>query len=983
MSDQAALDRRSERDKTDDSPADNGDPRQLILPYVDTAIDLADGRLPMKLTVATAVVVVPAVAALVVGLYYLNTGNYTWGLPLLVLGTALAVAAGISRLSSSWAAYPHERIIDSLYHTVRQLRLPWGYQAALEHADQLHGVREIGTVSGTDIGAVWTHDGRMAVPVRVRTGNTTLVEPGEVQHLARTLTEHFNAELGGTETTVTLHSTTRPETSAAASKYQERAQEGWLTRLEPYEAGLLGSIGAWIEDRDRETGANDTRHYLLVEIDVDDYDTTEEQERAITQKVTQAEAVFEVVEGANATTVSPREVLNLVASYWGRSEFPAGRVGEAAARAAILPGGSEEEAPGTTPTERCLTPQWYDEGPHHVEVGEDVVARTLWISNWPSRPEPKFLQQLWTMPGVDLDVTIHLHPLERERVRESLKRIVPRIDAEGMERAEQMSVGSLTLDDKLDYYILAYKLLEESHTEPWDLSAYVTVRAPDLDRLDEACKKVRKQLINPPAECVPAAPYAEQHVTFRSAAPFTADQYGEKGTPRRRARKTHTAFGGVFGALMPGAAAAVEDPDGIRWGRDSTTRRTVQADPFDRGPGPHLVTVGPTGSGKTFSVKQATQEWWLNGDDRTVVYCDTQGGFEDVVEAFDADHIVIDGQTGINPFDIRPAAGHNRIATDGGYNQYRLKVDETTEFFCSILRSHGVEAGDYHSAIEHAVEQTFAEAGITADPETHDKPSPGPAAFFDTLNKMSDSPEEFTFSGGETEAADLQQRISGLLNELSGFKPGGKYHHILEGTNKGIGPDTDLAYLDMRHLAGEKGSDKSASLQLAVGQLTQFIKQADGQTIFVVDEAHNLLHSEEMVAWLDKAAREWRRYDAALWFVTQSPKDFVAGLGDESEQETILEQCSTIQLMNCAGVDADVLARLGVPVEHAPTVQESLIPGDTGKSYSECVLSVPGERGWIRTEVEASPIHKESIEFSHRGGRTYSEQMQAALDTDG
>jgi hypothetical protein len=688
-----------------------------------------------------------------------------------------------------------------------------------------------------------------------------------------------------------------------------------------------------------------------------------------------------LADGLDPVPLDARDVCSLGSAYFERASFPDDAVGESAAAAVAQPRPLSDDAPeqSPTPAERLFAPDHYAERPHHVKVG-DSVARTLWLSQWDARPRARFLQDVQTMRGVDLDISIHAHPRARESTISQLERQIPRIDAEGMDRAESMNVGSLTLDDKLSYYILAYKLLQESYTQPWDVSGYVTVRAPDVDRLEEACERVRTALTAPPAQCSVAVPFGEQHDCFRSASPFGRDHFAMTGRRRTRATKTHLAFGGALGAVRPGGRPTLDEPDGLRWGRDVATGATVQADPFAHGPGPHLITVGPTGSGKTFSVKQATEEWFLNGDDRTVIYCDTQGGFEDVVEAFDAEHLVVDGETSINPFDIRPAAEADRAATRRDFNQYRLKVDETTEFFAGILRSHGVDPADHYAVIERAVEQTFMRAGITTDPETHARESPTPTDFFKTLEELAENPHDDAFTDVVGEADDLKTRVTTLLNELAGFKPGGKYHHLLQETTAGLTPDTDIGYIDMRHLAGQSDADKSVSLQLAVGQVTQLIKQTDGETIFVVDEAHNLLQGP-MVDWLQKAAREWRRYDAALWFVTQSPKDFVSDLGDggATHRETILEQCSTIQLMNCAGVSPDVLERFGLPKSHSDTVTEDLTPGDTPQPYSECVVSLHDEPGWIRTRVEASPVHQRSIEFSHRTGESYQAWMRQAL----
>lgn len=966
------------------------DPRQLVLPYVDTAIDLADGRFPMKVTLASAALGLPAVIALAAGLWVAIDGAPILGVGLLAIAVGLALVAVLGRVAATWAVYPHERVLDTIHYCRRRWSLPWGYRDALARAADGPGIEQVITV---DVGesdteeryaGVRTHDGRVVVPLRLRGENTAVLPAGEVARLAGSLTHGLETHLADGTAPLAFHATTRPAASGVVDTYAERARAHWRTRLTDYEAGLLGSVGEWVEARDRDSGANETRHYLFVTADGagDGGD--------LSHRLEQAHAAIDAAESVGCEACSPREVVNLVAEYWERRPFPEGAVGESAVRAGLRPVALDdvpEHSPSETPTERVTVPEWYAERPRHVEVGE-AVARTYWISSWPVQPEAGFLQALYTLRGVDLDITLYAHPRSRERTISRLKRTIPRIDAEGMDRAERLAVESLTIDDDLSAYILAYKLLQSVHTQPWGLSGYVTVRAPDVERLKQACERVTTTLRSPPANAAPAAAFGDQHDAFRAGSPFGRDHLASAGRRRYRATKTHLALGGVFGAALPDATPEASDRAGVRWGRDGTTGRSLEIDPFAQGTAPHLLTVGPSGSGKTFAVEQATQEWWLAGEDRTVIYCDTQGGFEDVVEAFGAEHLVIDGQTGLNPLEIHPAAAHDRAATDGGYDQYRLKVDEATEFFCGILRSHGVDPAAYHAVIEQAVERTFAEAGIGTDPASHERASPTPADLFEMLERMVQAPETFTFTAEGAEADRLEARVADLLSELSGFKPGGKYHTLLGQTAEGLSPETDIAYIDMRHLAGQTGGTKSVNLQLAVGQVTQLIKQTSGQTIFVIDEAHNLLHSEEMTEWLNKAAREWRRYDAALWFVTQSPQEFVRNAvgtgGEENKRETILEQCSIVQVMHAPRVSAETLGALGLPDAGIEAVRTDLTPGSAGRGYAECLLSAQSERGWIRTRIEASPVHGTSIEFSHRSGDAYVEWMRRALEaTDG
>lgn len=990
----------NETSNTDTSEQDSSpeDPRQLILPHVNTSPDVSNGYSPVKITPAAAMLAIPAVLVILGGVFFIATNSMVLGVGLFAGGILFGGMAVLASMMSGWSMYPHEHVLSACNHARRRCSMPWGYSTALAKAGNIHGNTQsvtIDTGDGTGHGTfagVLKNDGRVVVPIRLQGGNTEYLEPGEVQTMAASLTQAIDGEYTEVGDPISVYSTSRPVASNAAEEYQQRARNHARNRLTPLLSGMTGIIGEWVEEEDRKEGANDMQHYIIV--------SAKEHPSRGSGRAEQIEnRISEAMNAIGRTTyldgepLSPREATNLACEYWSRGTYPEGEVGESAANAAVQPASIDEleyRPSGTTPFQRATTPTWYSEKSKHVEVG-DTVARTFWISSWPEQPQARFLQNIYSMRGVDLDVKIYAHPKPRAKTTSKMEKLIARIDSEGMERAENMSAETLTIGDDLDAYALCYKLLQSVNVRPWGLSGFVTVRASDVKTLNDACESVEKEMRQPPARATPTATFSEQDRTFRSAAPFGTDQYTGLGDKKHRAEKTHLALGGIFGAIMPASTPTREDPGGFRWGRDVTTGRMMQVDPFSQGGAPHLITIAPSGGGKTFSAKQVTEEWWQNGDDRTIIAADTGGEFENWIEGYDGEHLVIDGKTGINPLDIRPAADHEIAATGGDQNQLRLAIESAADFFCGIIRGNGVDPSEHRATIEHAIEQTYAQAGITPDPDTHSKEAPEPLDLFDTFGDMMRNPLEYTHTDEGAEAEGLRERVKSILNELSGFQEGGKYHHLLEETTDGISPDTDVAYIDMRQLAGQDGAH-SVNLQLAVGQVSQLIKQTEGETVFLIDEAHNLLHSPEMVNWLNKAAREWRAHDAALWMVTQSPQEFVrratgTGAGAENKRESILEQCSTIQLMNCGNVDPETLAELGLPAPHARVAKKQLVPGNAdGMDYSECLLSFRDERGWIRTEVKANPVHAASIDFMHRSGWSYEQTMlnalQQQMDTD-
>ena len=222
--------------------------------------------------------------------------------------------------------------------------------------------------------------------------------------------------------------------------------------------------------------------------------------------------------------------------------------------------------------------------------------------------------------------------------------------------------------------------------------------------------------------------------------------------------------------------------------------------------------------------------------------------------------------------------------------------------------------------------------------------------------------QEYTLSGHESETGIKRERIAELLDYLSGFRPNGKYHALLgdpEGKDEsmadamGLGlddPDVSMVYLDLK----QTNVDKSVMLPLVLGQASQAIRKSPGEAEFHADEAHVLLHNERAIDWIQRAAREYARYEAFLWLISQHPSEFLAS-GSSDDKEVFKDQCSIIQFFRTPGVDDETLKRFGMNAKQADRVKNGLVPGRAGKGYSECLISLQDHKGWIPMRVEASP----------------------------
>ncbi|KOX92717.1 VirB4 family type IV secretion system protein [Halorubrum tropicale] len=652
----------------------------------------------------------------------------------------------------------------------------------------------------------------------------------------------------------------------------------------------------------------------------------------------------------------------------------------------------------------ALSPETYDVCDGHTRVGEQY-CRTFWVASWPTEPGARFLRELYTMRDVDLDVCLRARSRDKRSTVNELEHRIAEVDASALEREEDTDISAMAADDTLESLVKMYEIVRQTNSQPWDLAGYVTVRAGTrraLERaeqeiddglatedeltldvakrraLEDDVERVRDRLESAPADLLVLSPETRQGELFAAASPTGRDEYDAIST---RDRYTLT-LGGTLGAAFPFCAATIDEDGGVEFGRSIQNGSEVIADPFKRGGAPHLLTIAKSGSGKTYSVGKRALRWWLADPDRTLILCDTMGGFGGVTELANGERFVVDGTQTINPLDIRETP--DAVLDGADIDPYRMKVDEAREFIAGILRSQGIDPGPFVATIEEALEATYARAGIERDdPATHGRTSPTMDEFLETLGDMLENPTDYTHTDHDQEVEEKEKAASRLLDKLSGFKEHGKYSHLVGQSDARITPGS-VTYLDLQQIEGQGAAEKSTMLHLILGQVYQAVKQAPEKTMFVVDEAHYLLYSEEMIDWLQRAARHWRHYEAAMWFVSQSPQEFVGGAGDEASEhrETILGQCSTVEFYRTPNLSQDVGQRFGMNASQREFVRSRATPGSAGLGYSQGMVSFEDMSGWLRLQVAASPLEDAVLTYDPDSDGPFREYLSGHAGVD-
>ncbi|WP_157972533.1 helix-hairpin-helix domain-containing protein [Saliphagus sp. LR7] len=637
----------------------------------------------------------------------------------------------------------------------------------------------------------------------------------------------------------------------------------------------------------------------------------------------------------------------------------------------------------SSPLQDALSPGTFDVHGDYVEVG-DQYARTYWLTGWRKRPSPNFLQSLQTLTGVDFDLRLRVRPVEKADAIDRLKPKIKDIDADISDRQQVHDIESSVMTEDVHYYQGMYKLLKQTTVRPFELNGYLTVRAGSKQALDLAESQIEQGYESPETLSLDVAKRraleeAEEHVLnavedtpaeltpisssradelFKSGAPGARDHYNELSW------KDHytMVLDGALGTLFPFARSTVQDDEGVEYGRSQHHGQVLTASQFERGGAGHKLTLGDSGSGKTYHGGKHALRWWLAKEGRTVIFLDTMGEFYQHTEAVNGNRIVVDGNTTINPLLIQETP--ETVMETKDVDPFGMARDSAVSWILSIIKAQGGDPDDFKHLVSEIVTETYRDAGIyPGQPETHSRESPTMDDFIEQTTTMLENPTEYTLSGHDIEGEEVKQEVRQFLRKLVGFKKHGRYQHLI-GKSEVTLEEGEVNYLDLQQIEALGTADKSTMLQLLLRNVYEMVKRAPEETIFVIDEAHYLLHSEEMLPWLQQAARHWRHYDAGLWFLSHRPDEFISGDDDEAgHKDAIRGQCTTTEFFRVKDLDRPVADAFGLNESQYNFVTSEAVTGEADVGYSTGIVGFSDEEEWYTFEVSAGSFEDALLSY--------------------
>ena len=479
----------------------------------------------------------------------------------------------------------------------------------------------------------------------------------------------------------------------------------------------------------------------------------------------------------------------------------------------------------------------------HFQLGTRF-ARTYYVYGYPRQVFTGWLSPMINLDEV-MDMSLFIYPVESQVVLENLRKKVSQLEAgiqidseKGRVRDPGKQAAILDAEEMRDK-------LQVGEERFFRFGFYFTLYASSMDELEFVTHKVESILGQQLVYSKPATSQQEQG--FNSTVPQFTDQLQIR-------RNLNT---GALSTSFPFTSADLTQDNGILYGINMHNSGLVIFDRFSLENG-NSVVFAKSGAGKSFTVKLEALRSMMFGTE--IVIIDPENEYQRMAEAVGGAYVQLSltSPTRINPFDLPKvidtdeadnALRSNLITLHGllrlmmGGAQTQMMGGQAT----TVPALNPVEEAD----LDAALIETYAKAGITNDPLTHNAQPPTVLDLYDTLLHM----------GGT--GPQLAQR---LRKYTSGTFAG------IFSQQSNIDINNQLVVFNIRDLEDEL---RPVAMYIVLNFIWNRTKTDQKKRIMIVDEAWQLMKYEDSANFLFSLAKRARKYNLGITTITQDVEDFM------------------------------------------------------------------------------------------------------------
>ncbi|HSX33054.1 MAG TPA: DUF87 domain-containing protein [Candidatus Saccharimonadales bacterium] len=472
------------------------------------------------------------------------------------------------------------------------------------------------------------------------------------------------------------------------------------------------------------------------------------------------------------------------------------------------------------------------------------LARTYYVYGYPRQLYTGWMSSMVNLDEV-VDISLYVYPVESQVVLENLRKKVTQLEAgiqidadKGRVRDPSKQASILDAEEMRDK-------LQVGEERFFRFGFYFTLYASSQEELEFVSHKVESMLGQQLVYSKPASSQQEQGLN--STVPQFTDQL-----QIRRNMST-----GAVSTSFPFTSADLSQDNGILYGVNMHNSGLVIFDRFSLENG-NAVVFAKSGAGKSFTVKLEALRSLMMGTEIFII--DPENEYERMCDAVGGSYVrlSLNSTTRINPFDLPRV-----IDTDEADNALRSNL--ITLHGLLRLMMGGAQAQMMggtavmapalspveESDLDAALIETYAKAGITNDPLTHQGLPPTIADLYETLLHM----------GGT--GPQLAQR---LRKYTSGTFAG------IFSQQSNVDVNNPMVVFNIRDLEDEL---RPVAMYIVLNYIWNKTKTDRRRRMMIVDEAWQLMKYEDSANFMFSLAKRARKYNLGITTITQDVEDFM------------------------------------------------------------------------------------------------------------
>ncbi len=484
--------------------------------------------------------------------------------------------------------------------------------------------------------------------------------------------------------------------------------------------------------------------------------------------------------------------------------------------------------------------------PSSIEINGDYFrlgtkyGRTLYIYGYPRSLYTGWLSPLINIDEV-LDISMYIYPVDTGVVMKNLRKKVTQLEASMNVNAEKGRVRDPELEAAINDAEELRDQLQVGAERFFRFGLYVTLWADSLDELKFVQQKIETLFGQQMVFSKVASSQQEQGM--QSTMPQCTDQLQIR-------RNMNT---GAISTSFPFTSADLTQEKGILYGINMHNNGLVIFDRFSL-ENANMVVFAKSGAGKSFTVKLEALRSMMIGSE--IIIIDPENEYQKLCDAVGGSYIrlSLNSDVRVNPFDL-PKVVDSEDANDA------LRANLVTLHGLFRLMLGGAATNGHPAApltpneeadLDQALIDTYARAGITSDPLTHQSTPPTIINLYDTLLHM------------EGTGPQLAQRLRKYTT--------GTFAGIFS-QQSNVDINNQMVVFNIRDLEDEL---RPVAMYIVLSHIWNVVRAEQKRRLLIVDEAWQLMQFEDSANFLFSLAKRARKYYLGLTTITQDVEDFMS-----------------------------------------------------------------------------------------------------------